>query len=68
MAKFVKNVKDSDLKAYVIKPAFLEAIPSFSVPKQSGVESAGKARHSALLENYTAADVANLLAFIKTMR
>lgn len=68
MAKMVKSVKESDLKAFVIRPAFLESVPSFDVSKRSDKEVAGRTRHSRLLENYTGTDVANLLAFLKTMK
>jgi mono/diheme cytochrome c family protein len=67
MAKTLSSVKEPELKAHVLKPAFLETPPSFSTAQPGAERTAkGKTKHSSLLENYSAADVANLLAYLKT--
>jgi mono/diheme cytochrome c family protein len=69
MAKSLSKVKAENLKAYVLKPALLEAIPSFALaPADMEHAATVRSRHSALLENYTVTEVANLVAYLKTLK
>lgn len=69
IAAKLKADKPANLMAYVIKPAFLEAVPSFAVNDPDAAQrAAGKARHMHLLENYEASDVANLLEYMRTLQ
>jgi mono/diheme cytochrome c family protein len=69
MAKSLSKLKAEGLKAYVLKPALLEATPSFSLaPADADRLANARSRHSALLENYTVAEVANLMAYLKTLK
>jgi mono/diheme cytochrome c family protein len=66
MSNVVKKYGTANLKQHLIRPDFLIAVRSFKV-EQLGNEkmTAARKRHGALLENYTAQDVANLLAFLQ---
>lgn len=68
IASAIKVVKDADLKAFIIRPAFLQSTPSFDVSRRTEKAVTGRAKHGTLLENYTSAEVADLLAFIKTIK
>jgi mono/diheme cytochrome c family protein len=65
----LKTVGAHSLKAFVLKPAFVENTPSFAL-SQSVFDSTSKARtkHIHLLETYRPSDVADLLAYLKTLQ
>jgi mono/diheme cytochrome c family protein len=69
MASVVKKYGDADLKTHLLNPAVLSAPQSFKVSQVEDARSAsGRQRHGALLENYSSADVANLMAYLKTIK
>ena len=54
------------LRAEVLAPARLQADPSWTIERlQDAAASRGRARHAALLENYTAAEVNDVLAYLR---
>lgn len=53
------------LKTEILKPQSLEAAPSWKLDRLKDAKTAAaRQRHGALLENYSAADVANLMAYL----
>jgi mono/diheme cytochrome c family protein len=69
LANVVKNYDAAGMKAHVIRPALLDAAQSWNDSQQRDAKTAaGRARHQALLENYTAPDVANLLAYLQSVK
>lgn len=59
------GVPAAQYKARVLKPAMLEAIPSFQLASGADARAKARSRHSWLLENYTEAEVADLLAYLR---
>ena len=56
-------------KAKILKPQALEAAPSWTLDRLNDAKTAAaRQRHGALLENYSAGDVANLVAYLQSMK
>jgi mono/diheme cytochrome c family protein len=69
MTAVVRQYQGSDLKKRVLDPAFLSEVRSFRVDSLGDTKLiAARARHGKLLENYAAPDVANLLAWLLTVK
>jgi hypothetical protein len=57
------------LKAQILKPQALEAAPSWKIDRLEDTKTAvARRRHGALLENYSAGDVANLVAYLQGVK
>ena len=68
-ATLAKKYEAASLKAQILKPRSLEAAPSWTVERLNDVKTAtARQRHGALLENYSAEDVANLTAYLQTSK
>jgi mono/diheme cytochrome c family protein len=66
MANVVQKYDTTTLKAHLIRPDALSAPLSFKVDRLNDTKIAvARKRHWALLENYTAQDVANILAYVQ---
>ena len=62
-----KKYDDSTMRARLLKPASLEAPPVFTLAAlKDGRMAAGRQRHGLLLENISTADLANLIAYLRT--
>jgi mono/diheme cytochrome c family protein len=69
LAGLVKKYDAATLKAYVLRPAFLQTTPSFKVDNLNDTAMANaRLRHGSLLENYTPAQVADLMAYLQTLK
>jgi len=69
LASVVKKYDAAALKAQILKPQGLEAAPSWTLERLNDTKTAAaRERHGALLENYSAGDVANLVAFLQSMK
>lgn len=56
-------------KADLVRPKFVDATKSWSVNRKEDPKiMAGRRQHLSLLENYSATDVANLMAYLKSAR
>ena len=67
LAGIAQRYDPGELRARVLRPASLNTPPSFAVDSMNdGKTATGRQRHNFLLENLQAADVANLLAFLRT--
>jgi len=69
MAKIGSRYSRRQLAERILRPAFLDA--KRSAPEGSAAamsDDAARTRHLALLENYTAEDLNDLVAFLQTMR
>ena len=59
----------TSLRAAILQPANLEASPSYRVDRlHDAKRQAGRERHHALLENYNAADVGNVVTYLQTVK
>jgi mono/diheme cytochrome c family protein len=68
-ATLPKKYDTAALKAQILKPQALEAAPSWKVERLNDTKTAAaRQRHGALLENYTAGDVANLVAYLQSVK
>jgi mono/diheme cytochrome c family protein len=57
------------LKAQILKPPALETAPSWKLDRLNDTKTnAARQRHGALLENYSAGDVANLVAYLQGVK
>lgn len=69
VATIAKKYDGAALKAEILKPHALEAAPSWKLDRLNDTKTAAaRQRHGALLENYTAGDVANLMAYLQTVK
>lgn len=64
-----KKYDAATLRTHALKPALLESTESFKVADLTNVKWAdAKVKHGRLLENYTPAQVANLSAYLATLK
>jgi cytochrome c oxidase cbb3-type subunit 3 len=69
IAAIAKKYNGAALKAEILKPHALEAAPSWKLDRLNDTKTAAaRQQHGALLENYTAGDVANLIAYLHSMK
>src|SRR5262249_36988166 len=69
VASAAKKYDAGSVKTHVIRPALLETQESWSTAQQPDAKmAAGRARHQALLENYSSQDVTNLLAYLQSAK
>ena len=67
-ADIVKKTEPADLKATILKPGILTAVQSYKVGEYNDAgKIAARTAHSAFTENARPTDVANLLAYLKTL-
>lgn len=68
-ARLPQKYDAAALKVQILKPQALEAAPSWKVDRLNDTKTAtARQQHGALLENYSAGDVANLLAYLQSMK
>ena len=68
-ATLTKKYDAVALKAQILKPQALEAAPSWTIERLNDAKTlAARQRHGALLENYSAGDVANLVAYLQGVK
>ena len=68
-ATLPKKYDAASLKAQIMKPQALEAPPSWTLDRLNDANTAAaRQRHGALLENYSAGDIANLVAYLQSMK
>jgi len=64
--EFANITKDSNvLRAQILRPQSLNVPPSWRLDRLNDTKTAARQRHLALLENYSAEDVANLIAYLR---
>src|SRR5580704_13346532 len=63
-----KKYDPATLKTHILRPAFVDAPKSWKVGQLHDAKDAARQKHLALLENYTPADVANLVAYLQTLK
>jgi len=69
LSSIAKKYDAAALKAQILKPQALEAAPSWKVERLHDTKTtAARQRHGALLENYSAGDVANLMAYLESLK
>lgn len=69
LSQAVHKYSGPTLTAKVLYPDFVDAVPSWKLDQKNDSKlAAARQRHSQLLENYTEADVANLLDYLKGMK
>jgi mono/diheme cytochrome c family protein len=69
LSSIAKKYDAAALKAQILKPQSLEAAPSWKVERLHDTKTAAaRQRHGALLENYSAGDVANLMAYLESLK
>ncbi len=68
-SKIGTKYSESELKAQILRPKFVEAPKTLKIdqPRDAKLE-AGRPRHLSLLENYTPGDVNNLMAFLQSQK
>lgn len=66
MTKVAKKYDTPGFKAHLLRPDFLDAPRSFTIDQLNDTKmAAARNRHGKLLENYTAEDLANLMAYVR---
>jgi len=69
LANIVKKYDTAALKAQILKPQALDSVSSWKLDRLNDTKTAAaRERHGALLENYSAGDVANLVAYLQSMK
>jgi mono/diheme cytochrome c family protein len=69
MAAIVKNATPPDLRKRLLKPDSLNGVQSFKLADlHNERQQTGRQRHGNLLENYTPKDIADLTAWLRTLR
>jgi mono/diheme cytochrome c family protein len=69
LAAIVRTSDASGLRAGILEPTAFRGPQSFNVDRlRDATATSGRRAHQALLENYTAPDVANLVAYLQTMK
>lgn len=67
--QFSKKFDAAGLRAEVLKPQILDGTPSWKVERLNDTKMAtARQKHGALLENYSAGDVANLTAYLQSLK
>jgi mono/diheme cytochrome c family protein len=67
LAGIAKKYEPAALRSRILRPEFLNTTPSWKVDRLHDTKTAAaRQKHLALLENYSADDVANLLAYFKS--
>ena len=68
-AAISRKYDDSKLQARVLRPAILGTTPSFKIEQLQDTKAAtARQRHGSLLENYSAKDVTDLTAYLRSIR
>jgi mono/diheme cytochrome c family protein len=68
-AAISRKYDDSKLQDRVLRPAILDTTPSFKVEQlQDTKATTARERHGSLLENYSAKDVADIVAYLRRIR
>ena len=66
LANIGKKYDSATLEAHILRPAFVDAAQSWKLGDMPDAKTAAaRQQHLSLLENYSAADVANLMAFLQ---
>jgi mono/diheme cytochrome c family protein len=69
MANLARKFDASDLRDKILRPKLLEDTQSWGIERLQDQKTAtARRRHQALLENYSASDVQNVTAYLKTPR
>lgn len=69
LTSLAKKYDAATLKAHVLMPALLQTTGSFKVDKLNDTAVANaRQKHASLLENYTPAQVADLMAYLQTLK
>ena len=69
LAKAARGQDPSALKSQILRPKFLAAAPSWKLDDLKDVKTSdARRRHLALLENYSAEDLANLMAYLQNIK
>ena len=69
LASIAKKYDAAALKAQILKPQALETAPSWKIDRLNDTKTAAaRQRHGALLENYSGAEVANLIVYLQSMK
>jgi mono/diheme cytochrome c family protein len=69
MASVAKKYDSAGLQAHILRPAFVDAPQSWKLSDMPDPKTAAaRQQHLSLLENYSAADVANLVAYLQSMK
>jgi cytochrome c553 len=69
LARVGAKYDTAGLRAAILEPKTLAALPSYARPQAGDVRlSEGRQKHNALLENYSAPQVANLMAYLSTLK
>lgn len=68
LASAAKKMDTGALRGWVLRPPFVEAGASWRVDRMHDPKNAARARHLGLLENYSAADVANLVVYLESVK
>ena len=69
LASIAKKYDAAALKAQILKPQALETAPSWKIDRLNDTKTAAaRQRHGALLENYSGAEVANLIVYLQGMK
>lgn len=68
-ASIAKKYNAAALRTQILKPQALEVTPSWKVDRLNDTKSAtARQKHGALLENYSAGDVANLTTYLQSLK
>jgi mono/diheme cytochrome c family protein len=68
LANNARNQSDAGLRGWILRPPFLDSATSWQVAELNDPKKIARQRHLALLENYTPADLANIIAFLRSIR
>ncbi len=68
LANVSKGQDANAIRSRILRPNFLDAAPSWKLDRLNDTKTAdARHRHLSLLENYTADDVANLIAYLQSV-
>ena len=64
LGRAAKQVEPGEVRRWMVRPNFVDAESSWTLDRLHDPKEAGRARHLLLLENYSAADIANLQVYL----
>ncbi len=68
LANTARNQSAGGLRGWILRPPFLDSATSWQLAQLNDPKKIARQRHLALLENYTPADLANIVAFLQSVR
>ena len=68
LASAARKQSAAGLRGWILRPPFVDSATSWQLSRLNDPNKIARQRHLAILENYTSADLANIIAFLQSIR